>query len=129
MLRCCLSLSYHEALYNYEIIISKRKHLSITCSCYIGPVAITNGTGPVLGGKPFQLTGPCLPRTTGLKCKVGSTVIPGKRIRINSDLLRVECISPLSLETGRVPVALSVDGGRTYPFTASYLYGKKKYTV
>ena len=99
-------------------------------SLSLGQVAIINGTGPAVGGKPFQLIGPCLPRTDGLKCKVGKVVVPGRRVgSLNQNgIPRVECFSPLSLETGRVPITLSVDGGRTYPFTANYTYGKRIYT-
>ena len=107
---------FHE--YNYMI------HFYDT---FTGPATITNGEGPVLGGKPFLLTGPCLNRVQNhnIRCRMGQTDVTGsKTYDSNNNFFMVQCIPPLSLQAGPVAVGLSIDRGRTYPFTANYTYGK-----
>ena len=96
---------------------------------FAGLITISNGIGPVVGGKPFQLMGPTFTRSQNLKCKVGATTVPGVLIGrgTSNDPYKVQCVAPLVLETGQVRVALSVDGGSSYPYSTTYTYGQYRF--
>ena len=80
----------------------------------------------MVGGKPFQLMAPAIGRSQNLVCKVGGTVISGQLLGrgTDNDPYKVQCVAPMALETGEVPVLLSTDGGRSYTFRTSYTYGQ-----
>ena len=88
-------------------------------------ITISDGIGPVVGGKPFQLMGTPIGRSQNLACRVGATVVSGKLLGRGTanDPYKVQCVAPLALETGEVPVLLSTDGGRSYKFSTTYEYG------
>ena len=79
--------------------------------------------GPMLGGLAVTISGPCfdeLSNTSNVVCKFQNIKTPAKIL----DDTRALCILPMLLKTGRIPVALSVDGGHTYSHTGLYTLGK-----
>ena len=94
-----------------------------------GPLTAVDPAGPLLGGKPVLLTGPCLQEARDhlLRCRVGRAVVPGIRLRQarSSRAYVVQCVPPPALRAGTVALDLSLDGGRTFPLTTTYTYGKR----
>jgi len=79
--------------------------------------------GPMLGGLEVTVSGPCfdqLPNTSKVVCIFNDIQTPAKII----DATRAQCILPMLLKTGRIQLALSVDGGRTRSHTGVYTLGK-----
>lgn len=88
-----------------------------------GSLAVGPSYGPMLGGLAVTISGPCfdeLSNTSKVVCKFNNIETPAEII----DATRAQCILPMLLETGRIPVALSVDGGHTYNHTGVYTLGK-----
>ena len=92
--------------------------ITLTGSLAVGPTY-----GPMLGGLEVTVSGPCfdqLPKRSKVVCIFSDIQTPAKII----DATRAQCILPMLLKTGRIPLALSVDGGRTRSHTGVYTLGK-----
>ena len=89
----------------------------------IGILAVGPSYGSMLGGTVLTVSGPCfdnLADTSNIKCKFGDTVIQAEII----DTTRAQCILPMLLRTGRIPVALSTDNGENYDHSGLITLGK-----
>ncbi|KAI0239247.1 hypothetical protein LSAT2_010015 [Lamellibrachia satsuma] len=84
-----------------------------------GSLSVGPSYGPMLGGLAVTISGPCfdqLSNTSNVVCKFKDIETPAEIL----DATRAQCILPMLLRTGRIPVALSVDGGNTYDHTGIY---------
>ncbi|KAI0239248.1 Sushi domain-containing protein 2 [Lamellibrachia satsuma] len=78
-----------------------------------GTLATGPGYGPMLGGIVVTVAGPCFDdysNASKIVCKFDDVETPAVVI----DGTRAQCLLPMLLKDGRVPVALSVDGGLNY---------------
>ena len=90
---------------------------------FLGSLSVGPSYGPMLGGLAVTISGPCfdqLSNTSNVVCKFKDIETPAEIL----DATRAQCILPMLLRTGRIPVALSVDGGNTYDHTGIYTLGK-----
>jgi len=90
---------------------------------YTGSLAVGPRFGPMLGGLIVTVSGPCfdgLSNTSTVVCKFADVETPADVI----DATRAQCVLPMMLRTGRIPLALSTDGGKTYNHTGVFYLGK-----
>lgn len=69
--------------------------------------------GSMLGGFTVTVSGPCfdnLSDSVNVVCKFDGIETPATVI----DATRAQCVVPMLLKKGRIPLAISVDGGRSY---------------
>ena len=88
-----------------------------------GSLAVGPRFGSMLGGAAFIVSGPCFDvasAATDLVCRFADLVSPA----VVLDATRAKCVLPMTLRTGRVPVALSLDGGANYNHTSMFTLGK-----
>ncbi|XP_074146807.1 sushi domain-containing protein 2 [Sminthopsis crassicaudata] len=78
-------------------------------------------SGTVLGGKDFVLLGePWVPpaSVTSVVCRFRETIQTRGYV---DDKGRIHCVSPLLYESGRIPFSVSLDGGKTFPSSGTWL--------
>ena len=79
--------------------------------------------GPMLGGLTVTVSGPCfndLSNTASVVCKFSDVETPAEVI----DATRAQCVVPMILRTGRIQLAISTNGGKTYNHTGVFILGK-----
>ncbi|XP_069070569.1 uncharacterized protein [Pleurodeles waltl] len=82
-------------------------------------VEISPYSGTLLGGTDFTIQGPTFNTNSSVvRCRFNNETVTRGYI---DDAGAAHCISPLLYETGRIPFALSVDNGATYPHTGVWL--------
>ncbi|XP_051829342.1 sushi domain-containing protein 2 [Antechinus flavipes] len=76
-------------------------------------------SGSVMGGKDFVLLGePWVPQASSVVCRFRETIQTRGYV---DDKGRIHCVSPLLYESGRIPFRVSLDGGRTFPSSGTWL--------
>ena len=90
-----------------------------------GPMDLTVGPryGPMLGGLTVTVSGPCfkdLSNTASVVCKFSDVESPAEVI----DATRAQCVLPMLLRTGRIPLAISTDSGKTNNHIGVFILGK-----
>ena len=78
----------------------------------------------MLGGISIVESGPCFeekkPLAQNVVCKFDGVVTAAEQL----DATRTRCVLPMLLTSGRIPVALSVDGGLNFKYAGVFTLGK-----
>ncbi|XP_033127116.1 sushi domain-containing protein 2-like isoform X2 [Anneissia japonica] len=80
-------------------------------------LSISPRVGSLLGGEVLYISGPCFDETKSIKCRIDG-VVTSTSYKQHSPFT-VECVTPMLLKVGDISVALSIDGGNTFPYTGS----------
>ncbi|XP_075424181.1 sushi domain-containing protein 2 isoform X2 [Ascaphus truei] len=75
-------------------------------------------SGLVMGGRDFVILNVTFNATSDVKCRFNYDI---DRSGYVDETGHAHCISPLLYETGRIPFQVSVDGGKTYPHSGTWL--------
>jgi hypothetical protein len=75
----------------------------------------------MLGGVPVNISGPCFNSHERLKCRFDGNIVDA--IYVNN-IMRVTCIAPTLASVGPIKLAVSIDGGNTFPYETQYIVGK-----
>ncbi|KAM5193400.1 sushi domain-containing protein 2 isoform 2-T2 [Mantella aurantiaca] len=81
-------------------------------------IHIAPESGLLMGGRDFVILGVTFNAISVVKCRFN------KEIHVNGyvdEKGKAHCVSPLLYETGRIPFEMSVDGGKTYPHSGTWL--------
>ncbi|XP_069816831.1 sushi domain-containing protein 2 [Dendropsophus ebraccatus] len=81
-------------------------------------VRISPDSGLLMGGRDFVIVNVTFSTSSDVKCRFNTETIVDGSVDPGG---RAHCVSPLLYETGRIPFELSVDGGRTYPHSGTWL--------
>ncbi|XP_038618912.1 sushi domain-containing protein 2 isoform X1 [Tachyglossus aculeatus] len=76
-------------------------------------------SGSVMGGKDFQILHVAANSSAEIRCRFNHGEVETRGSVDNGG--NVHCISPLLYESGRIPFELSVDGGRSFPRSGTWL--------
>ena len=109
-----------------RIVMSGLLAPSTACTFIVaisGVLATGPSYGSMLGGTVMTVSGPCfvdISDSSNIKCKFGDVVTQADII----DTTRAQCILPMLLKTGRIPVAISTDNGQNYNHSGIVTLGK-----
>ena len=83
--------------------------------------------GQLFGGKLITIAGPCYEDTPmNIRCKFGGKVVDGF---VSQDMTKAFCVSAPQQSLGEYLLELSVDGGATYTYRATYYAGNGLYNL
>ncbi|KAM4808187.1 sushi domain-containing protein 2 [Rhinophrynus dorsalis] len=95
------------------------KNLGTCCPDYhTFCVQISPESGLLMGGRDFVVLNVVFNSSSNVTCRFKYEIITSGYV---DDAGRAHCISPLLYETGRISFEMSVDGGRTYPYSGTWL--------
>ena len=89
----------------------------------LGSLWVSPTYGSMLGGMTVTVFGECfadLINTSNVVCKFNDIVVPADVI----DHTHAQCVLPMLLQTGQIPVALSANGGQNYTDAGIFTLGK-----
>ncbi|CAH2296000.1 sushi domain-containing 2 [Pelobates cultripes] len=81
-------------------------------------IRISPESGLVMGGRDFVILNVTFNNTANVTCRFNSDITREGYIEESG---HAHCVSPLLYETGRIPFEMSVDGGRSYPYSGTWL--------
>ncbi|XP_073481569.1 sushi domain-containing protein 2 [Aquarana catesbeiana] len=81
-------------------------------------VRITPESGLLMGGRDFVILGVTFDESSVVKCRFNEEILVNGYV---DETRKAHCVSPLLYETGRIPFEMSVDGGKTYPHSGTWL--------
>ncbi|KAM3937033.1 sushi domain-containing protein 2 [Leptodactylus fuscus] len=81
-------------------------------------IRISPDSGLLMGGRDFVILNVTFNTRSAVKCRFYEDIVINGFIDNDG---HAHCVSPLLYETGRIPFELSVDGGRTYPHSGTWL--------
>lgn len=96
-----------------------------TAACGGGAGGVLPARGPVFGGQPLAVYGPCLNATDSLRCRFGNVTDGDVSVDVPAayvDTTTATCAAPFSRRTGTVPVYLSRDAGASWALVGGYHY-------
>ncbi|XP_053329471.1 sushi domain-containing protein 2 [Spea bombifrons] len=95
------------------------ENLGTCCSDYRSfCVRIAPESGLVMGGRDFMVLNVTFSNSSDVKCRFNNDITRNGYI---DEAGHAHCTSPLLYETGRIRFEMSVDGGKTYPHSGTWL--------
>lgn len=90
------------------------------CFVLAGKITMFPLVGSMLGATQVLISGPCFNATSLIVCDFDGIETFGRLLSVKTAL----CVSPTFYKVGRIPLRVSLDGGRTFLFKGTFTISK-----
>ncbi|XP_070554196.1 uncharacterized protein [Ptychodera flava] len=104
-----------EVAGRYAFRVDKHRVKDPACTIS-GAATIYPFVGTMLGGQEVRVAGPCYSAESDVKCRFSNQDVEGTLV----NPLTAKCITPVFYTVGRIPLLVSIDGGKTFPHQTTY---------